>query len=59
MNTLLELKKWLKKPGNNEAKLASLIGFKTSFTVRQWILKERIPANREKQVITIIKGESK
>ena len=55
MKTFDQVQRWLQKPGNSKAKLASLLGYKTTVTITAWELKRRVPANREAQVLSIIK----
>jgi ABC-type uncharacterized transport system ATPase subunit len=51
------LKKWLKKAGNSYAKVAVLLGYEDSASIRQWIRRNSIPNYQKERVRQIIKGE--
>lgn len=38
-----QLKKWLNKSGNSNAKLAYLLNYKSGSTVSNWIIRKKIP----------------
>jgi hypothetical protein len=60
MNILTALKSWLKKPGNSEAKLAVLVGYRDAAPIKAWIRRKRIPSYRIEQVTQIVtEGEKK
>lgn len=60
MNKDIEkLKSWLSLPGNGQAQLAAELGYQSSMTIRNWILRGRIPLNRIEQVRGIINGGKK
>ena len=44
------LHQWLAIPGNTTAKLAAILGYKTSQTIENWISRSGIPYNRQKQL---------
>jgi hypothetical protein len=51
---------WLKKPGNTEAKLAVLLGYRDAAPVKAWVRRKRIPSYRIEQVTQIVtEGEKK
>ena len=46
---IIELKKWLKKPGNTKVKLASYLGLGVTNTIDNWLFKNEVPwKHREK-----------
>jgi len=55
---LSDLKRWLKKDGNSEARLAAILGYRGSEAVRQWIRRGRIPTYQEMRVTQIVKEAS-
>lgn len=57
MKLLVELKKWLKREGNSEARLAVALGYKDSAPIRQWLRRQRIPSYQEERVRTIVTKE--
>jgi hypothetical protein len=59
MKLLNELKKWLKKSGNSEAKLAVALGYRDAAPIKQWVRRGRIPTYQQDRVTEIVtKGES-
>lgn len=54
MKLLADLKAWLKIPGNSEARLAVLIGYRDAAPIKQWIRRRRIPVFRIEQVTKIV-----
>ena len=42
-NLLKMVKDWLKVPENTEIKLASLLGYRSSATISNWLKRKRIP----------------
>jgi polyhydroxyalkanoate synthesis regulator phasin len=48
------LKKWLKTGSNSKVKLATLLGYKSSTVVDQWIRRGRIAERQKMQVAKII-----
>ena len=51
------LKKWLNKPGNSKAKLATILGYGTSETISRWIERNRIPYHQQVRLSLILKGD--
>lgn len=54
MTVLQELKKWLKTPGNSEAKLAVMLGYRDGAAIKAWVRRKRVPNARMDQVQKII-----
>lgn len=52
-----QLKAWLKKPGNSEAKLAFLLNYKSTSTIRNWLSRKSIPDYIKPQLKQIIEKE--
>lgn len=52
-----KLNKWLKKPGNTKAKLASILGYGSSETISRWIERKRIPVHQQVRLSLILKGD--
>ena len=52
-----KLEKWLKKPGNSKAKLATILGYGTSETISRWIERNRIPYHQQVRLSLILKGD--
>jgi hypothetical protein len=52
---LRELKRWLKRPGNSNAKLAYLMGYKSGSTIANWVSRKSIPNHVLPQLKRIIK----
>jgi len=50
-----KLTRWLAKNGNSKAKLAYLMGYKSSSTITNWLTRESIPGHAEKQLKTLLK----
>ncbi len=53
-----QLKRWLKKPGNSYARVAVLLGYEDSASIRQWIRRNSIPRYQKERVKQIIQGET-
>lgn len=49
-----DLISWLKKPGNSCAKLASVLGYKDSAAIRQWVNRGSIPSYQVDRVKTVL-----
>lgn len=57
-NKLIEqVKKWSDREGNGYAKLAFLLGYKSSSVIQMWIAKGEIPHYQIDHVRNIIHGE--
>lgn len=54
---VVDLKSWLKNPGNTYASVAVALGYRDSASVRQWIRRGRIPDYQIERVKQLIKGE--
>ncbi len=54
MILLTELKKWLKKEGNSEARLAVLLGYRDAAPIKQWIRRKSIPSYQIERVRKIV-----
>jgi len=52
-----KLKHWLKQPGNDKLKLAHLLGYKSSETIRLWVEGRKIPSFQEARVLAILNEE--
>ncbi len=52
-----KLDKWLKKSGNSSSKLAYLLNYKSSSTIRNWVYRESIPSYVIPQLKKILKGK--
>lgn len=52
---LKQLKNWLKKPGNSNAKLAYLLGYKSGSTITNWLARKSIPEYRYAELKRIIR----
>lgn len=50
------LEKWLEKEGNGPAKLAYLLGYRSSSTISKWIKTNTIPRREREKVLDLIKG---
>lgn len=50
MNLLSELKKWLSKPGNTKAVLASELNYKGDSTIAKWLSRKSIPYHKQAEV---------
>jgi hypothetical protein len=37
------VQRWLKKPGNTEAKLAGAMGYESSVSVKNWVKRGNVP----------------
>lgn len=57
--TLSKLESWLKVPGNTKAKLAYLLGYKTSNAISVWISRQKIPRQAELHFLKFIRKEKK
>lgn len=51
-----ELVKWLKRPGNSQAKMAAILGYKTSTTIANWLTRGAIPEREKARVRDIVRG---
>ncbi len=51
------IKEWLQKPGNSPARLAGLLGYSTSMTVNQWLIRGRVSKWRVAEVMNLIQPE--
>lgn len=54
MKLLNSLKAWLKKPGNSEAKLAVMLGYRDAAPIKAWIRRKRIPVFQTERVSEIV-----
>jgi hypothetical protein len=52
---LKDLKSWLKREGNSEARLAVMLGYRDAAPIKQWLRRERIPSYQEVRVTQIVK----
>jgi hypothetical protein len=50
-----QLKAWLKRPGNSQIKIACNLGYKSSHTIRSWLIKGKIPGYIEPRLKDILK----
>lgn len=55
MKLVEELRKWLDKPGNSRVKIASLLKYKNTATIAQWLAKGKIPEREIERVEEIIR----
>ena len=49
------VKRWLKKEGNTEAKLAYALGYTSSVAITMWFKRENIPTHMKQRVMEVIK----
>lgn len=54
-----DLQKWLRKPGNSYAKVAVILGYEDSASIRQWVRRKSIPQYQADRVKKILTGELK
>jgi hypothetical protein len=52
---LMAIKKWLKKEGNSEAKLAYALGYTSSTAITMWFKRNNIPNYMKERVKELIK----
>lgn len=52
---LVKIKKWLKKEGNTEAKLAYALGYTSSTAITMWFKRNSIPSYMKQRVKELIK----
>jgi len=56
MKEIKALERWLKIEGNSTAKIAYLLGYRSSSTITKWIKNQTIPLREREKVLDIIKG---
>lgn len=52
------LRKWLAKPGNTPARLAAMLGYRSSETVVRWVQRKSVPSWHVDRVWRILNGET-
>ena len=52
---LAQLKRWLKKPGNSNVKLAYLLGYKSATTISNWLARGSVPDYIKPQLKEVLK----
>jgi hypothetical protein len=46
--------KWLERDGNSVSKLAWLLGYESSETIRRWLRERSVPAYRSKEIERVL-----
>ena len=52
---LTAVKKWLKKEGNTEAKLAYALGYTSSVAIKMWFKRKNVPSYMRVRTMEVIK----
>lgn len=51
---LSAIRKWLKKEGNTEAKLAGVLGYQSSVAIKMWFRRGNVPVYMRARVMEVI-----
>lgn len=51
---LSAIKKWLKKDGNTEAKLAYALGYQSSVAIKMWFKRKNVPVYMRQRTMEVI-----